>query len=147
MFFGCKPHVQHKKPKHEHIQSYRTHNEDDSWVYWYVIYDNTTRNFYTASSTAPAANYSSLTWTKSDVKPPELEKTEPIEAIEVEIEELGALAEEISADYNSLDSMEGVPDAADSSDDAGSSSDSGDAGGDSGGDAGDSGGGGDSGGE
>ena len=112
--------------------------------YEYVIYDNNTSTFYTASSSMPGMTYSSLSWSKSPTPPTDLNDAEIMQEIEVPTSDLGQAATEISTDYssipevNSLDSMEGVPSTDTGTTDAGGTSDGG--GGDAGG-GGDSGGG------
>ncbi len=123
-------HHRHRKaPKHEIVQTLRERLDNDSWLYWFIVYDSHTRNYYYASSPYERPTFSTINWSTSSARPAVLDKTniEPLDNEEVETSELGEAAEEITSDYgvpddNSLDSMEGVPDSADASD---SSSDSG----------------------
>lgn len=139
---GCdsRHHRHHKKPTHETIKTYRVHvDNSNDWLYWYMLYDNNTRQYYAASSPTPvtSSGYSGLNWVKSAEKPAQIEKegVEELEDVDAEVEQLGDIAEDIEADYDSLDSMEGVPDGSETD----SSTDSSDSGSDSG--VGDSGGG------
>lgn len=99
--------------------------------YEYVIYDNNTRSFYSASSPTPVTSYSSLSWSKSPTPPAEVNEAEIMETTEVNTSDLGQAAETISADYssipepNSLDSMEGVPSTDTGTTDSGGTSDGG----------------------
>ena len=119
-------------------------SDDNSWLYWYIIYDSNTRSYYEASSLMPGMTYSSLTWSKSSTPPTEVNEAEIMQEVEVQTAELGEAATEISTDYssipevNSLDSMEGVPSTDTGTTDSGGTSDGGgSSGGDSGGGGGD----------
>jgi len=115
-----------------------TSSDDNSWIYLYIIYDSTTRSYYSADSTTPVTSYSSLQWSKSSTEP-EVEPTEEIQTAEVETSDLGEATAEISGDYssipedNSLDSMEGVPDSSPSTEGGGGHASGGGGGGGDGG--------------
>ena len=126
-YTGCDKHRHHKRilAEKEELKIYRVHKvDDDTWIYWYIFMNNNTHNYYYASSPT-YVQYSSLSWTRSASIPQELDKQTPIEEESVETQDLGQEAvAEVSADENSLDSMEGVPESSESSSEA-SSSDSG----------------------
>lgn len=110
-----------RKPQVPHsvaVTTYRVHIADavdDSYIYWYSIYDSNTRSYYTASLPTQTSSYSTLNWSSAQVRPATLNNAEKISENEVELneQELGEVAEEIESDYgdipddNSLDSMEG----------------------------------------
>ncbi len=68
-------HVRHQKPKleKETVKCYKTQSDDNSWIWWYLIYDSNSRNYYYSYSPTPVTSYSSLSWQKSDTAPKEIE--------------------------------------------------------------------------
>lgn len=105
-FTGCERH--HPVAKHENVKTYRVHRTNggsDDYLYWYLIYDQNTRNYYHASSTQANASYSSLTWERSSSVPLELTEeivssvAELISDVSVSTSDLGNASSDIVADY------------------------------------------------
>ncbi len=81
---ACEPQSHHHKhhakvDQSTHVKEYVQHEQDNSLLYWYILYstmtDNTTRHYYYYSSTTPVTNFDSITPTRvvgndlpSDVK-------------------------------------------------------------------------------
>ena len=153
--FSCENHSGHRTPKSIKVKCYKQHNttadedETNDWIFWYIIENMDGGCSYYSSST-PVTNFSSVSWTKSQSLPEELNDKENLEQQPEEEIAVNDLSQEMQAEidatpdnfggmtYDEMGDYENSTQEGDNSTDGGNDGGS-DGGGDSGG--GDSGGG------
>lgn len=129
---------EHHKSYHS-VKVYRQHQADDTWLYYYVMFNSFSNSYYYTSSPTPVSNYSTMSWTS--VKENPVQNVQEIEELPQEIVETEQLSEDIAEDMSSdvdaydsnAEAESGGYDSADSGGDFGGDSGGGDSGGDGGG--------------
>jgi uncharacterized membrane protein YgcG len=138
-------HYKHQKKSTETVHVYQESQPDNSWIYWYIFYNDSTSTTYYYRSSTPVSNFSSVQFSSSkNGLPPEVEKEVdaskelppeevPAQEQNADMQQAEATDNEMAGDGPNDTSMsESSGDAGSASSDAGSS-DSGGGGGDGGG--------------